>query len=137
MYRRYQFLPKDFVYSALNKLRAAFLAAKDGNDVEEIIKGILTYDERVKVGRRIEIAEMLENGIAYKEIADTLKVGLSTIAAVDKLMKEYPKCYELIKVREERIEREFKRKAYKSTGGSQMIFRKREYTGFKRKDIKR
>lgn len=137
MYRRYQFLSEDFVSNAISKLRAAFLAAKNGDDVEEIIKGVLTYDERLKIGRRIEIAQMLEEGITYKEIADELKVGLSTISLVDKLMRQYPNCYELIKEREEKVEREFSRKAYIGRGGSKMIFRKKEYTGFKRKDVSR
>lgn len=137
MYRRYQFLPKDYVLNAINKLRAAFLAAKNGEDVEDIIKGILTYDERLKVGRRIEIAQMLEDGITYKEIADELKVGLSTISLVDKLMRQYPKCYELIKEREEKVEREFKNKAYVRKGGPKMIYKSRHYTGFKRKDVAR
>lgn len=137
MYRRYQFLPKDFVLNAISKLRAAFLAARNGDDVEEIIKGVLTYDERLKIGRRIEIAQMLEEGITYKEIADELKVGLSTIGLVDKLMRQHPNCYELIKEREEKVEREFSRKAYIGRGGSKMIFRRREYTGFKRKDVSR
>lgn len=137
MYRRYQFLPEDFVSNAISKLRAAFLAAKNGDDVEEIIKGVLTYDERLKIGRRIEIAQMLKEGITYKEIADELKVGLSTISLVDKLMRQYPNCYELIKEREEKVEREFSRRAYIGRGGSKMIFRRREYTGFKRKDVSR
>lgn len=137
MHRRYRFLPKNYIFSALNKLRAAFLAAKDGNDVEEIINGILTYDERLKVGRRVEIARLLELGLTYKEIADELKVGLNTISLVDKLTKEHPRCYELIKAMEEKVEREFSRKAYTQRGGSKMIFKRREYTGFKRKDVKR
>lgn len=137
MYRRYQFLPKDFVYSALNKLRSAFLAAKDGNDVEEIIRGVLTYDERLKIGRRIEIAGMLELGKPYLEIAKDLKVGLTTISAVDKLVKDHPRCYELIKKRGEKVEREYRSKAYESTGGSKMIFKGKRYTGFKRKDVSR
>lgn len=137
MYRRYQFLPKDYVLNALNKLRVAFLAAKNGSDVEDIIKGVLTYDERLKVGRRIEIAQMLEDGITYKEIADELKVGLTTISLVDKMMRQFPKCYELIKEREEKVEKEFKKRAYVRRGGPKMIFKGKQYTGFKRKNVKR
>jgi uncharacterized protein YerC len=137
MYRRYRFLTRDFVYSALNKLRAAFLAAKDGGDVEEIIKGVLTYDERMKVGRRIEIAQMLEKKFTYKEIAKGLKVGLNTIALVDKSMHEHPRCFELIKKREEKVEKIYAKKAYTKSGGSLQVFKKRKYTGFKRKDVNR
>ena len=54
--RRYKFLDKDSVFSALNRLRASFLAAKDGNDVEEIINALFTVDEKLRIGRRIQIA---------------------------------------------------------------------------------
>ena len=96
MARRYKFLTKDFVYEALNKLRSAFLAAKDGNEVEEIIMGVLTHDERMKLGRRIQTARMLEKGFTYFEIADELKVGFSTIRMVDEKRSKYPVCYELM-----------------------------------------
>jgi uncharacterized protein YerC len=67
---RYASFPKDLVFNALNRLRSSFLAAKDGNDVEEIINGVLTYDERMKIGRRIEIANMLLDGCVYENIEE-------------------------------------------------------------------
>lgn len=42
--RRYKFLKKEDIYQAFNRLRDAFLSAKDGNEVEEIINGLLTRD---------------------------------------------------------------------------------------------
>lgn len=135
--RRYLFLDKDFIFSALNKLRAAFLAARNGSEVEEIIKGLLTSDERMKIGRRIEIAQMLKSGFTYREIADELKVGQTNIQHVEKKMLEFPKCYELINIREAKVEREFKRKAYKKIGGPRKVFKSKEYTGFRRKDVDR
>ena len=137
MYRRYRNLTEEYIYNALNKLRASFLAARDGNDVEEIIKGILTYDERLKIGRRIEIAEMLRASFIYQEIATELKVGLNTISSVDKMMRQYPRCYELIKEREDKVEREYEGKTYESRGGSKMVFKRKAYTGFKRQDVSR
>ena len=124
MTRRYKNLTKDYVFSALNKLRAVFLAAKDGNQVEEIIKGSLTYDERMKIGRRFGIAEMLDLGYMYREIAEELKVGVSTISFVDTMKREHPMCYELAKLRGERVEKEYKRRAYKKVGGSKLILKK-------------
>jgi uncharacterized protein YerC len=135
--RRYSFLDKDFIYSALNKLRAAFLAARDGNEVEEIIKAVLTNDERMKIGRRIEVAQMLQAGLTHREIADQLKVGLTTIKLVDRKMHEHPRGYELIDLRERKVEGEYSDKAYKKVGGPKLVFKKREYTGFRRKDVRR
>lgn len=40
--RRYGFLQKSDVFEALNKVRDALLAAKDGNDVEQIMNGVLS-----------------------------------------------------------------------------------------------
>ena len=48
--RRYRFLEKEEIFDALNKLRNAFLAARDGDEVEEIINGLLTFDEKMKIG---------------------------------------------------------------------------------------
>ncbi len=135
--RRYKFLLKEEVYEALDKVRDALLAAKDGNDVEEIMKGILTFDERMKIGRRILIAEYLLAGISFHEIARMLKVGKTTIALVSKNLDDYTKCFELIESRRGKVENEFKKKAYVSRGGSKLIFKRKEYTGFRRKDVSR
>jgi uncharacterized protein YerC len=135
--RRYKFLNKDGIFSALNRLRAALLAAKDGNDVEDIMNGILTSDERLKIGRRIEIAQLLSSGLSHEEIVDELKVGRSTIMQVSRKIDRNPKAFELINQRMEKIERIFNAKAYKKVGGPKLIFKKREYTGLTRKDVKR
>ncbi|MEX1068593.1 MAG: Trp family transcriptional regulator [Patescibacteria group bacterium] len=135
--RRYQFLSKENVFDALNKLRAAFLAAKDGHDVEEIIKGILTSDERLRVGRRIKIAQLISQGKLVDEIAEELKIGNSTISWVQKNMDQHPRCFELIGKREEKVEGEAKDKMYRKVGGPKMVFKKSVYTGFTRKDVAR
>lgn len=135
--RRYHFLSKDSVYQALNKLRAAFLAAKDGSQVDEIIKTVLTHDERMKIGRRIQIAQMLKNGFTYAQIKEKLKVGPPTIRQVDQRMQQNPLGYQLIEAREEKVEKVYKSKAYEKIGGPKLIFKKRKYTGLKRKGVKR
>lgn len=135
--RRYRFLNKDSVYNALNKLRAAFLAAKNGEEVEEITKGILTHDERMKIGRRIQIAQMIKSGLTYREIKKELKVGINTIMLADRKIQQNPKCFDLIINREEKVEKEFQNKAFRKVGGAKMIFKKQEYTGFKRKNVNR
>lgn len=135
--RRYNFLTKDRVYEALNKLRAAFLAAKTGVQVEEIIMGVLTHDERMKMGRRIQVAQMLGSGATYDEIMDELKIGRSTISLVERQLAEHPSAYELIDQRERKVEKEFESQAYRETGGSTKVFKGRAYTGFTRKDVSR
>jgi len=135
--RRYNFLGKDYIYEAINKLRAAFLAAKDGHDVEEIINGVLTNDEKIKIGRRIQIAQMLQKDYTYEEIKDELKVGLQTIKLISNKLDSHQTCFKLIETKEDKIEKKYKIRAYENTGGSKMIFKKRTYTGYTRKDVER
>lgn len=135
--RRYKFLLKEEVYEALNGVRDALLAARDGNDVEDIMKGILTFDERMKIGRRVLIAEYLLAGVPFEEITRMLKVGKTTIGFVSKKLDEYTKCFELIKSRRNKVETVFGKKAYVERGSSKMVFKRKEYTGFKRRDVRR
>jgi len=135
--RRYHFLTKFDVFEALNRLRASFLAAKDGRDVESILKGILTHDERMKIGRRIIVASMLINDYSYGDIQEVARVGKSTISNVDRKLKKYPDCFKLVFEREDKVEKEFRRKAYQVSGGPMLVKKRKEYTGFKRKDVKR
>lgn len=135
--RRYGFLSNESFYQAWNRLRDAFLAAKNGEEVDIIIKGLLTNDERVKIGRRAEIASMLENGWGYREIADELRTGMSTVQMVARKLAEHPECFKLLRDRTKKVEKEFSQRAYKKVGSSQLVFKKTKYTGFKRKQVTR
>lgn len=137
MMRRYKFLTKEDIYDAFNRLRDAFLAAKNGEEVEEIIKGLLTTDEKLKIGRRILIAEYLRDGVGIDVIAKDLKVGKNTIMAVAKKLDENSLFLDLIDKRRNKVESDYGRKKYRLVGGPQLVFKKREYTGFKRKDVER
>lgn len=135
--KRYKFLTKDDVYDAFNRLRDAFLAAKNGAEVEEIIKGLLTHDEKLKIGRRILIAECIKDGLGIEEIAKTLKVGKNTIMAVVRKMDENPIFLDIIAKRRKRVENEYNRKKYRYVGGAKLVFKKKEYTGFRKRDVER
>lgn len=135
--RRYKFLTKEDIFEALNRLRDAFLAAKDGNEVEEIITGLLTYDEKMKIGRRILIGEAIKAGLGFDEISKILKVGKSTIVSVMKTLDEHPDFLDLIQKRTLKVEKEYQGKKYRFSGSSKLIYKNKEYTGFKRKDVKR
>lgn len=135
--RRYRFLTKDDTYDAFNRLRNAFLAAKNGEEVEEIIKGLLTHDEKLKIGRRILIAEYIREGLGIEDIAKTLKVGKNTIMSVARKLDENSTFLDLIHKRKKKVEDEYNSKKYRLIGGPKLIFKKKEYTGFKRKDVGR
>ena len=135
--RRYKFLTRDDIYEALNRLRDAFLAAKNGEEVEEIVNGILTHDEKLKIGRRIIVADYLKDGYKIEEIAKAIKVGKNTIMAVARKLDENSFFLELIRNRKAKVEKEYSKKKYREVGGSTLVFKKKEYTGFQRKDVQR
>src|SRR3989338_1960253 len=119
--RRYKFLTKDDIYDAFNRLRDTFLAAKNGDEVEEIIKGLLTHDEKLKIGRRILVAKCLKEGMGIDEIAKTLKVGKNTIMTVAKKLDENSLFLDLIDKRRSKVEDNYKRKKYRLIGGPQLV----------------
>lgn len=87
------------IFEALNKLRDAFLAARDGNEVNKITEGVLTYDERLKIGRRIIIAGWLLSGFGLEEICKQLRVGRSTVMHVSRRLEKYQEAFELVERR--------------------------------------
>lgn len=137
MARRYKNLVQQLVFDAFNSVRNALLAAHDGNEVDEIIKAVLTTDERIKIGRRVQVAGMLEAGFSYDEIHSSLQIGKGTISRVEKVLEENKSGFELIFKREEKVEKEYKQKAYKRRVAPKIIPQLLEYTGFKKKDVAR
>lgn len=135
--RRYGFLTTSDTYEALNRLRDAFLAAKDGSEVTEIINGLLTEDEKLKIGRRILVADALRSEGKYKEIVQISNVGYSTIAWVAKQIASFPKCFQLVSARGKKVEKEYKSKRFREVSLSPIPNRRKEYSGIKRSDIKR
>jgi Trp operon repressor len=135
--QRYNFLESKDIYDALNRLRDAFLAAKNGSEVDEIIKGVLSNDERIKIGRRILIAECLKLEMNVEEICQALRVGKSTVISVTKSLAVYPSAFKLIDKRKTSVEKTYNKKKYRTSGGSKLVFKKKEYTGFSRKNVKR
>lgn len=135
--RRYKFLNQEDVFEALNRVRDAFLAARDGNEVDHIINGLLTIDEKLRIGRRVQVAERILQGMTTDEIEAELKVGRTTIVSVGKFLDEHPECYKLLNARKKKVEKDYNLKRYRTEGSSKMVFKKKVYTGYTRKDVKR
>jgi|GEM_PF-1526917 len=135
--RRYKRLDQDDFYAAFNKVRDAFLAAKDGNEVNEVINALLTDDEKTKIGRRVLIADFLREGVAYREIADILKVSNNTILKIADLLENRAAGFDTVLKRSQKVKDEYKAKAYRRVGPSRVAYKRKEYTGFKRSDVKR
>jgi uncharacterized protein YerC len=135
--KRYNFLNNDDVYEALNRVRDAFLSAKDGNEVDKIIFSLLTSDERLKIGRRVIIAWCLKSEMKFEEISKLLRVGKTTILSVARSIDSNPEAFNLIFKRKAYVEEEYQNKKYKFRGSSKLVFKKKEYTGFTRKKVSR
>lgn len=135
--KRYHFLDDKDVSDALNRLSDAFLAAKDGNEVREIISGLLTGDEKIKIGRRIIIAELIRSDGKVRDVVKIGRIGASTVSFVSRMMYAHPLCYMLINNRHLKVENEYSAKKYNKLGGSKLVFKKKVYTGLKRSNIKR
>ncbi|OGH18575.1 MAG: hypothetical protein A2868_02310 [Candidatus Levybacteria bacterium RIFCSPHIGHO2_01_FULL_40_15b] len=135
--RRYKSLTKEDIFEALNEVRDAFLAAKDGKEVDEIMSFMLTTEEKIKLGRRVLLAKYLELDMTLFEIRKMLKIGKSTIQFVTRRAHLHPLGLELIRKRGRKVEDEYQRRKFREVGGSQLVFKRKEYTGFRRKDVKR
>ncbi len=135
--RRYKYVDKEDIFASWNKLRNALLAAKDGSEVDSIMRALFTEEERFQLGRRIQIAECLKAGMTIIEICDVLKAGNSTIVHISRRLEKYPEGFELISKRHKKVEVEYEKGRYSKEGGSKKVFKKKTYTGLTRKDIKR
>ncbi len=137
MRTRYSFLSKKDEYNATNMVRNAFLAAKNGNEVEEIINAILTSDEIIKVGRRIQIANMLASDYSGEEVKTILGVGRDTITLVAKHLVKYPIGFKLVYERSRKVEKIYNKKKFDKVGGPTLVKKKKVYSGFSRKNVER
>jgi len=62
-----------------NELANAFLLNKSQNEMLDFLEGILTPKEIESLSMRLQIVKMLKEGIAQRQIADKLGVGIATV----------------------------------------------------------
>jgi len=94
--RRYSYLNQKSFKNASQRFIKVLVNNYNAQKVKDIIEALLTEDERIKIGRRIESAQMLNNQSTFREIAKKLKVGFPTISMVERRKREYKKCFELL-----------------------------------------
>lgn len=135
--RRYKYIKKEEIFESWNRLRAALLAAKDGNQVNDIMFALFTEEERFQLGRRIQVAECLIQKMTIAQIKEILNVGNSTVLHISRRIEKYPTGFSLIFKRRETVEKEYQKGKTRSVGGSKRVFKEKVYTGLKRKDIQR
>lgn len=86
---------------ALSALFAVAHNLKGDQAAAEFIKYFLTESEQVTIGRRIQIATMLQSGVSQKEIRERLRVSPSTFSRTRKWLERETVTYgEAVKARQ-------------------------------------
>ena len=63
------------------------LVQETAEELEEVLRRLLTPSELLDVANRLQIFEMLEQGIPQRQIAEKLGVGIATVTRGSNAMK--------------------------------------------------
>ena len=69
-------------------LITTILSIDSEKSMREFLQGILTPQEIVEINRRLKIVQMLKAGIAQREIAEKLEVGIATVSRGSREIKQ-------------------------------------------------
>jgi len=64
------------------------LAQRSADEMEEALRELLTSSELDDVANRLQIFELLEQGIPQRQIADQLGVGIATVTRGSNALKQ-------------------------------------------------
>lgn len=78
----------------LDTLYTAVSTLKSREEIKSFLRDLLTESERIMLGRRILIAQMLLEGKLYTDIVQELKVGMDTIMRVHRWLEDESDGYE-------------------------------------------
>ena len=65
------------------------LAQNSAPEMEEALRRLLTASELLDVANRLQIMEMLEQGVPQRHIAEKLGVGIATVSRGSNTMKSH------------------------------------------------
>lgn len=137
MPRRYAKAHPDEKMEYKVNVRSLLLSAHDGHEAKSILGDLFTEDERIKIGKRVSVAALLVEGMSYREIMDTLGVGLSTIATIARKLERGGAGFELVFQRLKEELSQFKELATRLEGGSKQAHKRTRLTGFTSLDVGR
>lgn len=80
--------------ATLDALYSAAGSLKGRDAIKSFLKDLLTESERVMLGRRILIAQLLIGGVTRREIAERMQVGLDTVERIARWLKDELPGYE-------------------------------------------
>jgi uncharacterized protein YerC len=126
---KYKKLTKEDRIKCLDALYTAIGCLKSRDDIKLFLRDLLTSSERIMIGRRIIIAQMLIDGYSHRNIAGEIGVGMDTIFRVQRWLTDDKKGYEKTI---EKFNRELKKRnksnAYLMSGSFADI--KKRYKGY-------
>ena len=64
------------------------LAQKNAEKMEQALRELLTRSELVEMNKRLQILDLLEQGVPQRQIADQLGVGIATVTRGSNAMKK-------------------------------------------------
>lgn len=63
------------------------LSAHDCETMQQILENLLTPSELIEISKRLQIIELLKQGISQREIAKQLGVGIATVTRGSRVLK--------------------------------------------------
>lgn len=85
-----KFVHKKIKYEEQDKLFDEFCEVlqilKTAQDKKYFLKDLLGRGERIMLVRRFKIAKLLEQGVTYREIRETMGASYNTISRVERLL---------------------------------------------------
>lgn len=123
-------LEKKEKIEVLDALYTAASSVKGRADMRMFLRDLLTESERIMLGRRIQIAQMLLAGCSHRYIARGLHVGLDTVSRVHRwLDDQFPGYEKAIKGMKEAHEDRY----WKSRAGQRELYAKSALYRLKKK----
>ncbi|PIX81772.1 MAG: transcriptional regulator [Candidatus Pacebacteria bacterium CG_4_10_14_3_um_filter_34_15] len=72
----------------IKDLIAVMLQVQNQEDMLDLLKGLLTVGELEEIARRLQIVKLLKAGMSQRDIAEKLKVGITTVTRGSKELKQ-------------------------------------------------
>ncbi len=80
----------------LREVETLFYSCRSGEELQRLLRGLLSPDERVMLGRRLRIVKLLLEGKTHAVIASELGVGFDTIDRVRRWLERERAAYHLL-----------------------------------------
>jgi len=106
----------------IDRLAKIVATIRKEDEARYFVERLFTESEIVMFMRRLEVAEMLVGGLTYEQIRRKLKVGTSTITAVDGWLTDAAYEYQQIRAYQKQVAQ----KAWHSRNRAKKIAKRRE-----------